>query len=372
MTKRDYYEILGVARDAGESDIKSAYRKLALQYHPDRNPGNQEAEEKFKEAAEAYSVLSDAQKRATYDRFGHAGMSGAAGAGGFDPNQFVDFSDILGDLFGFGDMFGGGGRRRNRATRGEDLRFDLEVSLADVFQGKSVEIMVPKPENCTACKGTGAEPEDGLTQCPMCRGRGEMLYQQGFLTVRRTCSQCNGRGQIIRRPCKQCKGEGQIRVEKRLKVTVPPGVDNGTRLRLTGEGLPGYNDGPPGDLYVFLSVKDDPVFTRDGDNLVCRMPINVAQAALGTELPLDTLDGTQMVRIPEGAQSGQQVRLRNLGVPRLNSSGRGDIIVELDVRVPSKLSREQRKLFEQLLETLPTENEPHEKGVFERVKEFFM
>lgn len=373
-TKRDYYEILGVAREASETELKSAYRKLAMQHHPDRNPGSAEAEEKFKEAAEAYSVLSDGQKRASYDRFGHAGVTGAAGSGspGFDPEQFVDFSDILGDLFGLGDAFGGGRRNRNRPQKGEDLRYDLEITLDDVLKGKAVELQIPKSEACTTCQGTGAEKEDGVVQCPICKGRGEVMFQQGFLTVRRTCSQCNGRGQIIRRPCKTCRGEGALRVEKKLKVTIPPGVDTNTRMRLTGEGMPGHNGGPTGDLYVVLRVQDHPIFARDGDNLFCRMPLNIAQAALGAEIDLLTLDGLQTVKVPEGAQQGQLLKLRNLGTPRLNSSGRGDLVVELEVRVPKKLNREQRKLMEQLLETLPVENEPEEKGVFDKVKDFFM
>lgn len=368
MTKRDYYEVLGVTREASDADLKSAYRKLALQYHPDRNPNNPEAEEKFKEAAEAYSVLSDAEKRARYDQFGHQGVQG--GAAGFDPSQFVDFSDILGNLFGFGDVFGS--RGRSRTARGDDLRFDLEIQLEDVLKGRSVEIQLPKPETCGSCNGRGAEREDGLTACPMCRGRGEVIYQQGFLSVRRTCGQCGGRGEIIRRPCKECKGEGIKRVEKRLKVNVPPGVDNGTRLRLSSEGLPGANGGPPGDLYVVIRVAEDAVFHREGDDLYCRLPVNIAQAALGTEVELVTLDGMQTVRVPEGAQPGQRLRMRNLGTPRLNSAGRGDLVIELDVKVPAKLTREQKRLLERLLETLPAENEPHEKGVFERVKDFFL
>ena len=254
VAKRDYYEVLGVDHNADDQGLKSAYRKLALQYHPDRNPNDHQAEEKFKEAAEAYSVLCDAQKRAAYDRYGHAGVqSAAAGAGGgFDPGQFAGFEDILGEFFGFGDLFGGGGgRRRNRAQRGEDLPFELEISFEDMMKGMSADIQVPRMEACNRCSGKGAEPEDGLTQCPVCRGRGEIHYQQSFLTVRRTCSQCNGRGQIIRRPCKDCKGEGYLRKERKLKINIPAGVDTGTRLRLSGEGQPGANGGPNGDLYVF-------------------------------------------------------------------------------------------------------------------------
>ena len=375
VAKRDYYEVLGVERSVDDQTLKGAYRKLALKYHPDRNPGDHEAEDKFKEAAEAYSVLSDGQKRAAYDRYGHAGVqSAAAGAGGgFDPGQFAGFEDILGEFFGFGDLFGGGGgRRRNRAQRGEDLPFELEISFEDVMKGMAADIQVPRMEACGRCSGKGAEPEDGLTQCPMCHGRGEIHYQQAFLTVRRTCSQCNGRGQIIRRPCKECKGDAYIRKEKKLKINIPAGVDNGTRLRLTGEGQPGVNGGPPGDLYVLLKVKDHPIFDRDNDDLYCTVPVNVAQAALGTEVDILTFDGLQTVKIPEGTQKGGKIKLKGLGVPHVQGHGRGDLFVNIDVKIPTKLSREQRKLFEQLRETLPAENEPHEKSLLDKVKDYFM
>ncbi|HLJ46787.1 MAG TPA: molecular chaperone DnaJ [Bryobacteraceae bacterium] len=370
ITKRDYYEVLGVARDCDDQVLKSAYRKLALQYHPDRNPNNQEAEEKFKEAAEAYGVLSDPQKRAAYDRYGFQGLQG--GAAGFDPNAFADFSDILGDFFGFGDIFGGGGRRRSRTQRGEDLRYDLEIGFEDMMSGLAADIQVPRMDACKTCGGSGADRNDGLTQCPMCRGRGEVIYQQSFLQIRRTCGQCNGRGQIIRRPCAQCRGEGQIRSERKLKVNIPAGVDSGTRLRLQSEGQPGANGGPPGDLYVVIQVREHPIFEREGDNLFCTVPINVAQAVLGTELDLLTFDGLQKVRIPEGVQSGHRIKLRALGVPRLQGGGRGDLFVQVDVKVPTKLTREQKKLFEQLRDTLPAENEPHEKGLLDKVKDYFM
>ena len=373
MTKRDYYEILGVNRDVDEQALKSAYRKMALQYHPDRNPNNPEAEEKFKEAAEAYGVLSDPQKRAAYNRYGHQGVAGA-GAPGFDPSVFADFNDIFGSLFGFEDFFGGGGgrsRRRNQPHRGDDLRFDLEIDFADAMKGKSVDIQVPRLDNCSRCRGTGAEPNDGLTQCPVCRGRGEVVFQQSFLSIRRTCGQCGGRGQIIRRPCTQCRGEGQIRSDRKLKVTIPAGVDNGTRLRLSNEGQPGANGGPPGDLYVVIRVREHSVFERDGDDLHCTVPINIAQAALGTEVDILTFDGLQTVKIPEGAQHGSQYKVRGQGVPRLNGSGRGDLYVHVEVRVPSRLSREQKKLFEQLRELLPAENEPKDRGLFEKVKDYF-
>ncbi len=371
MTKRDYYEILGVSRDASEQELKSAYRKLALKYHPDRNPNDREAEEKFKEAAEAYSVLSDAQKRAAYDRFGHQGLQGGV-APDFDATTFADFADILGDFFGFGDVFGSA-RRRNRPQRGEDLRYDLEISFEDSLRGATVDIQVPRMETCSRCHGTGAEKEDGLTTCPTCRGRGEVIYQQSFLSIRRTCGQCNGRGQIIRRPCTQCRGEGVTRVERKLKVNIPAGVYDGAKLRLSQEGQPGYNGGPPGDLYVFLKVKEHPVFERKENDLHCRIPINVAQAALGTEVDVLTpLDGVETIKVPEGTQPGHKIRLKGKGVPVLNGYGRGDLWVHLDVKVPTKLTKEQRKIFEQLKETLPVDNEPEGKGFFHKVKDYFV
>jgi len=373
-TKRDYYEILGVQRDVDLSGLKNAYRELAKKYHPDRNP-EQDAEDKFKEASEAYSILSDPQKRAAYDRYGHQGLQGMGASQGFDPNSFTDFSDILGDLFGFGDLFGGAGRRgggRSRSQRGEDLRYDLEINLEDTIRGLSVDIQVPRMEGCSRCQGTGAEKNDGLVTCPMCHGRGEVIYQQSFLQIRRTCGQCGGRGQIIRRPCTQCRGERYVRTERKLKVNIPAGVDTGTRLRLANEGQPGGNGGIAGDLYVVVKIKEHPIFERSGDDLHCTMPVNIAQAALGTEVNLLTFDGLETVKVPEGSQTGSRIRLKNLGVPKLQGSGRGDLFVHVDVRIPGKLTREQRKLFEQLRETLPVENEPHEKGIIDRVKDYFM
>ncbi|MDP9112554.1 MAG: molecular chaperone DnaJ [Acidobacteriota bacterium] len=373
VTKRDYYEVLAVSRDCDEAALKASYRKLALECHPDRNPGNHQAEERFKEAAEAYSVLSDSQKRAAYDRYGHQGVSSAA-SNGFDPTAgFPDLADILSDVFGFGDSFGSRGQqRRNRAQRGDDIRYDLEIAFEDSMRGLSIDIQVPRLEECGRCKGKGAEPEDGLTTCPICRGKGEVIYQQAFLSVRRTCNQCGGRGQIIRRPCKECKGEGYQRRERKLKVNIPAGVDEGTQLRLSQEGQPGANGGPPGDLYVVLKVKAHPIFERHEDNLHCTVPINLAQAALGASVEILTFDGLQTVTIPEGSQAGSRLRIKGLGVPHVNGSGRGDLFIHLDVRIPTKLSRDQRKLFEQLREVLPTENEPSEKGIFDKVKDYFM
>lgn len=375
MAKKDYYDILGVSREADDQQIKAAYRKLALSHHPDRNPNNPDSEEKFKEAAEAYSILSDPQKRSTYDRFGHQGLQGAAQPG-FDPNAFSDFSDILGDFFGFGDLFGGGGgggRRRNRAARGEDVRYDLEIEFQEAAFGKNAEIQVPRMEVCERCRGTRAEPGSGTSTCQTCRGRGEVLYQQSFLTIRRTCHACGGTGQVIRHPCAHCRGEGYRQVTRKIKVNIPPGVDNGTRLRLSHEGQPGANGGPPGDLYVVLRVKEHPFFEREGNDLHCRLPVNVAQAALGTELDVPTLEGApEKLKVPEGSQAGARFRLRHKGVPDVNGGGRGDLWVHLDVRVPSKLTRDQRKLFEQLAETLPVDTEPADKGLLDKVKDYFM
>ncbi len=371
VTKRDYYEVLGVSKEANDQEIKVAYRKLALQYHPDRNPDNPDAEEKFKECSEAYSVLSDAQKRAAFDRHGHAGLQGASG--GFNPEAFTDFSDILGDFFGFGDLFGGGGgRRRNRPQRGEDVRYDLEIEFERAVFGMSADIQIPRLEACKNCNATGTEPGTGPSTCPTCHGRGEVLYQQSFLSIRRTCSTCNGAGQIIRNPCSQCRGHGYKQAQRKLKINIPAGVDNGTRVRLTGEGQPGANGGPPGDLYVFLKVKEHAFFERQDKDLHCTIPVNMAQAALGCEVDVPTLDEPSKLKIPEGAQTGSQFRIRGKGVPALNGGGRGDLYVHLQVTVPSKLSREQRKLLEQLRDTLPVDNTPNEKGIFEKVKDYFM
>ena len=372
VAKRDYYEILSVTRDCDDQTLKSAYRKLALQHHPDRNPGNTDAEERFKEAAEAYSILSDPQKRAAYDRFGHQAVNGAS-APNFDESQFADFGDILGDLFGFGDMFGrrGGGGRGQRVQRGEDIRYDLEISFDDAMRGLSADLLVPRLEACTKCRGTGAEPNGGLVTCSLCNGRGEVLYQQSFLSIRKTCPTCGGRGQVIRQACSQCRGEGFHRTEKKLKVNIPAGVDTGTRLRLGGEGNPAPQGGQPGDLYVVLKVAEHPIFERRESDLHCTLPVNVAQAALGAEITIETFDGPQIIRVPEGAQSGAQFKLRGLGVPEVNARGRGDLYVHVDVQIPKKLTREQRRHFEELRTLLPTDNAPHEKSVFEKVRDFF-
>ncbi|MGD0498931.1 MAG: molecular chaperone DnaJ [Bryobacteraceae bacterium] len=372
-SKRDYYEVLGVGRDAGDQEIKGAYRKLALKHHPDRNPDDPEAEERFKEASEAYAVLSDAQKRSIYDRYGHAGLQGGAAPTGFNPDAFADFSDILGDFFGFGDLFGGGGgRRRSRAQRGEDVRYDLEIAFEESASGLNAEIQVPRLEACDRCHSSGCEPGSAPSACPTCHGRGEVVYQQSFLSIRRPCSSCGGTGQVIRHPCSRCRGQGQRQTQRKLKINIPPGVDNGTRLRLAGEGQSGVNGGPAGDLYVFLKVRPHPFFERHENDLHCAIPLNIAQAALGCELEVPTLDQPQKLKIPEGTQHGTQFRLRQRGLPNLSGGSRGDLIVHIDVQIPARLTREQRKLLEQLRDSLPVDNAPAEKGLFDKVKDYFM
>lgn len=366
VAKRDYYEVLGVGRGCGAQELKSAYRKLAMQYHPDRNPGSQEAEEKFKEASEAYSVLSDAEKRARYDRFGHDGL---ASGGGFQTGDFGDFSDIFGDLFG--DIFGGGGRTRNRPRRGSDLQYELEIDFEDAVFGFSTEIQFPRTEACGRCAGSGAEAGSGRSTCGACGGRGQVAYQQGFFSVRRTCSTCQGAGRIVRNPCKSCAGAGVKRNERKLKVNIPPGVDSGARLRLSGEGEAGPNGGAQGDLYVLVHVREHDVFHREKYDLHCRVPVNVAQAALGAEIDAPTLEGGESVKIRPGTESGARYKLRGKGVPHLNSGRRGDLYVHIAVSIPRKLTHEQRKLFEKLGESLPAENAPADNSFFDKLRDYF-
>ena len=364
--KQDFYAVLGVPRDAEEADIKKAYRKLAMKYHPDKNPGDHTAEEKFKEAAEAYGVLSDEEKRARYDRYGHQGVGSF---GGFDPNQFADFGDILGDLFGFGDFFGTRGRRGTRAARGNDLRYDLQLDFMEAVFGKDVSLLVPRVVSCQTCSGTGAKPGTQPVTCTGCGGRGQIRYSQGFFAVARTCPQCGGAGKVIKDPCTTCNGAGRVREEKKIAVKVPAGVDDGSRLRVAGEGESGFNGGPPGDLYVFISVREHPKFTRRDYDIHSEQVVSVTQAALGGEVNTETIDGSESLKIPAGTQPNQVFRLRNKGVPFLDGSGRGDHYVHVAVRIPTSLTAEQRALLEQLA-ALEGET-PGEKPLLEKVKDFF-
>jgi molecular chaperone DnaJ len=348
-TKADYYEVLGVPRNASEQEVKSAYRKLALKHHPDRNPGDKQAEERFKEAAEAYSVLGDADKRARYDAYGHAGLSGVSGAG-FDPTIFADFSDIVGDLFGFSDLFG---RRRGGPRRGSDLRYNLDLAFEEALFGTEAQLQIPREEACSACSGSGAAPGTKPSSCPSCGGAGQVTFQQGFFSVSRTCSRCRGAGRIITSQCKECAGRARVSRERKLSVSIPPGVDTGSQLRLSGEGEVGSAGGPPGDLYVFVRVQDHPFFRRDGDSLFCEVPITFAQAALGATIEVPTPSGEQSkLQLPDGTQTGTSFRIKNQGAPRLGTRGRGDLHVTVRVAVPAKLTAQQRKLIEQLAPTL--------------------
>ncbi|MFP5247107.1 MAG: molecular chaperone DnaJ [Thermoanaerobaculia bacterium] len=365
--RRDYYEVLGVQRTATLDEIKKAYRKLAVKFHPDKNPGDAEAEEKFKEAAEAYGVLSDEEKRARYDRYGHQGMSGM---GGFDPNQFADFGDILGDLFGFGDFFGTRGRRGTRPARGNDLRYDLQLDFMDAAFGKEISLNVPRTITCTTCTGTGAKPGTQPVTCTGCGGRGQIRYSQGFFAVARTCPQCGGAGKVIKDPCTTCGGAGRVREEKKISVKIPAGVDDGSRLRVAGEGEAGFNGGPSGDLYVFISVLDHPKFQRREYDIHSEQAISFTMAALGGEADVETIDGRESLKINAGTQPNQVFRLRGKGVPFLDGTGRGDHYVHVAVRIPQSLNEEQRTLLERLA-NIEGENPPGEKGVFEKVKDFF-
>ena len=380
MSKRDYYDVLGVARNANDQEVKSAYRKLALKYHPDRNPGDKAAEEKFKEAAEAYAVLADGEKRSAYDRFGHAGVGAGVGAGGFDPTIFQGFEDIfgnLGDLFGFGDLFGGG-RRRGGPQRGADLRYDLEIPFEESAHGTETTIQIPRQEKCGTCQGSGAAPGTSPIICPQCRGRGQIRYQQGFFTVAQTCPQCRGGGQIISKPCATCHGSGQVTEQRRLSVKIPAGIASGQRLRLRGEGEAGHAGGPPGNLDVVVHVQEHQFFRRDGDDLYLEMPVSFPTLALGGEIRVPTLDGDEVVRVPEGTDTGTVLRLRGKGMPNISGRGRGDLHVVVQVTTPRRLTKAQKKLLEQLAETLPAQqtepkaqSDDHERSVFERVKDIF-
>jgi molecular chaperone DnaJ len=364
-TPADYYEILGVAKSASEQEIKSAYRKMAMKYHPDRNPGNKEAEERFKQAAEAYAVLGDPEKRQRYDTYGHAGLG--AGGFGFDPTIFQDFGDILGDFFGFGDLFG---RWRGGPRRGADLRYNLDLTFEEAAFGTETHIQIPRLETCQTCQGSGAAPGTSPTTCNACGSTGQVTFQQGFFSVARTCGRCRGTGRVVTSQCKDCHGQGQVATERKLQIKIPAGVDSGSQLRIMGEGEAGTVGGPPGDLYVAVRVQEHPLFRREGAALFCEVPISITQAALGATLEVPTLDGTTRLTIPEGTQTAMTFRVRGQGVPHLGGKGRGDLHVTVRVVVPSRLSGEQRKLLEQLSKTLPTpELTAKERSFAERVKD---
>ena len=378
MSKRDYYEVLGVSRSAAEGELKSAYRKLAMQHHPDRNPGDKKAEEKFKEAAEAYAVLADASKRAAYDRFGHAGVGAAAGAGaGFDPETFGDFADILGNMFGFGDLFGG--RRRGGPQRGADLRYDLEISFLESATGAEPTVQIPRQETCETCKGSGAAAGSTPTVCSMCRGQGQVRRQQGFFTIAVTCPQCRGAGKTVAKPCQTCQGAGRVTHERKIKVKIPAGISNGQQLRLQNEGEAGMAGGPAGHLYVVIHVQEHEFFRREGNHLFCEVPVNFTTLALGGEIVVPTLDGTERMKVPDGTQTGTTLRLRGKGMPDVSGRGRGDLLITVQVQTPKKLSKEQRHLLEQLAKALPTEQfeprapgeEQEDRNLFDRVKDMF-
>ncbi|MFZ0449211.1 MAG: molecular chaperone DnaJ [Desulfatiglandaceae bacterium] len=351
MHKRDYYEVLGVARDAGDDEIKKVYRKLALKFHPDRNPGDKEAEENFKEAAEAYEVLRDQEKRQIYDRFGHEGLKGTGfrGFSGFD-DIFSSFGDIFEDFFGFGRQTGG----RPRARQGTNLRYDLELSLEEAFYGKEEEIVFDKLENCETCDGSGLTPGSEPQMCTTCQGRGQVIRSQGFFQISTTCPTCQGQGRIILDPCKECAGQGKIRVQKKVTVKIPAGVDTGSQLRLRGEGEPGQYGGPPGDLFVVLFVREHEFYTRDGDNLACQIPVSFVQAALGDRFEIPVLEGEEgfELEVPKGTQPGDVIRVKGKGMPRLRGTRtRGDLFAKILVKIPRNLNQQQREILEAFAET---------------------
>jgi molecular chaperone DnaJ len=371
VSKADYYEVLGVSREASDQELKSAYRKLALKFHPDRNPGNHGAEEKFKEASEAYQVLSDADKRAAYDRYGHAGAA-AQGFGGGPFAGGVDIGDIFGDLFG--EMFNVGGhssQRGSRQQRGDDLRFDLTVDFEAAIFGYETEVKIRRLETCMVCHGRGSSSGRGPTPCAQCQGRGQVRYQQGFFSVARTCGACSGTGSVIGDPCTACRGESRVSKELKLNVKVPPGVENGTRIRYAGEGDAGRSGGPRGDLYVVLSIRPHDFFERDGQDLHCVIPVSFPQAALGADIEIPAIGGNVTIKVPEGTQSGKQLRVRGKGVPFLNESGRGDLIVQVVVQTPRKLTRTQRELVNKLAESLAVDNKPSSPSLMEKMKDLF-
>ncbi|OED49316.1 molecular chaperone DnaJ [Rhodobacteraceae bacterium (ex Bugula neritina AB1)] len=381
MSKRDYYDVLGVAKGASADEIKKGFRKKAKELHPDRNSDNPDAEAQFKEANEAYDVLKDAEKKAAYDRFGHAAFENGMGGGqrggqgqGFGGGDFSSaFSDVFDDLFGdfMGGQRGGGGGRQ-RPSRGADLRYNLRVSLEEAFAGLHKTIKVPTSVACTSCEGTGAEGGVEPTTCPTCSGMGKVRAQQGFFTVERTCPTCSGLGQIIKNPCKSCHGHGRVEKDRSLSVNIPAGVETGTRIRLAGEGEAGLRGGPPGDLYIFVEVGQHALFERDGNNLYCRVPVSMAKAALGGSIEVPTIDGGRgRVQIPEGSQSGRQMRLRSKGMPALRGGATGDMFIELAVETPVNLTSRQKELLREFEEMSEDNTNPESRSFFSSVKSFW-
>jgi len=374
MAKRDLYEILGVNRDASEDELKKAYRKLAMKYHPDRNPDNKEAEEKFKEAKEAYEILTDANKRAAYDRYGHAGVDPSMGGGGGGGQGFDGFADAFGDIFG--DIFGGGGGGRGRSNvyRGADLRYNLEITLEEAARGAEKTIRIPALEECDICHGSGAKPGTQPKTCPTCGGAGQVRIQQGFFSIQQTCPKCHGSGRVIPEPCTSCGGAGRVKRQKTLEVKIPAGIDDGMRLRHSGHGEPGVNGGPSGDLYVEIHIKQHPVFQRDGDDLHCEMPISFSTAALGGEIEIPTLDGAANIRIPAETQSAKVFRLRGKGIRNVRSHAPGDLMVHVVVETPVKLTERQKELlreFEEIAAGNAERHNPKAKSWMDKVKDFF-
>ena len=375
MSKRDYYEVLGVEKNASEADLKKAYRRLAMKYHPDRNPGDEKAEASFKEAKEAYEVLADAQKRAAYDQFGHAGVDPSAGAGAGGYGGGASFSDIFGDVFG--DIFGGGGAgggRGSRSYRGADLRYNLDLTLEDAVHGTSVKIRVPTMTRCGSCEGSGAKKGTQPTTCTTCNGNGQVRMQQGFFSLQQTCPRCRGTGKIIANPCPTCSGQGRVKEYKTLSVKIPAGVDTGDRIRLSGEGEAGEAGGPPGDLYVHVKVKPHAIFSREDNHLFCEVPISFANAVLGGELDVPTLDGRVKLKIPAETQSGRVFRLKGKGVKSVHGGELGDLMCRVVVETPVNLSRRQKELlaeFEASMQEGGTKHSPRSTSWFDGVKKFF-
>jgi len=373
MSKQDYYELLGVEKGADEGTLKKAFRKAAMQYHPDRNPGDKEAEKKFKEMGEAYDVLKDPEKRAAYDRYGHAAFEGGMGGGRQGQGGF-DFSDVFEEFFGDFMGGGGGGRRRGgaQAGRGSDMRFNMEITLEEAFAGKSDKITVPTSVACDPCGGSGAEPGSKPEVCDTCGGHGKVRASQGFFMVERTCPKCQGTGSVIKNPCKTCRGAGKVNKEKTLQVKIPQGVEEGTRIRLSGEGEAGVRGGPSGDLYIFLSIKPHPLFKRDGDMLYCQVPIPMATATLGGQIEVPTIgSGRARIKIPAGTQSGRQFRLRSKGMPELNGGFVGDMIIETSVETPVNLTKRQRELIEEFAAEGGDNISPRSEGFFSKVKDLW-